>query len=595
VGKASSAKKVARLAQKGKGRKVRFQGGTLFPAVIVGISVVGLALIVYSRSSIPNQNVPPTVEDHWHASYGFYACDAWLPDLQGNKEELDSAGQLANDGFRRTGIHSHDDGVIHWHAYTSAATGRNAKLGVFLDVYGVKVSDTKIEFPADQGGAVYEEGVTKCTVDGKEVDGEVVVYAFDAYDNGDDYSTYITNFDQIRLKNDAMAFSIVFAPAGSDPELPPSAASLPELGAADMGTNVTTTVAGDASTTTVAGLHHHESLMRAVVLVGGFGTRLRPLTLTTPKPMLPVGHRPIVENLVRMLSTAGITEVVLGLGFKPEPFVAAFPDGECAGVRLHYAVEPEPLDTAGAIKFAAEHAGIDDTFVVVNGDVLTDLDVSALIAFHRSTGAEATIHLTPVQDPSAYGVVALAEDGRVERFVEKPAPGTAPSNLINAGTYVLEPSVLARIPSGRKVSIERETFPSIVADGRLFAMSTDDYWIDTGRPEPYLRANLDMIDGVRRTLRADGVQDGARVDGSARVSHSLISRGAVVGSAAVIEDSVVLGSAVIDDGAVIKGSIVMGRVGRASTIIDTVVGAEGRVEDGVVLSHAFVPDPNAVK
>jgi len=335
--------------------------------------------------------------------------------------------------------------------------------------------------------------------------------------------------------------------------------------------------------------------MRAVVLVGGFGTRLRPLTLTTPKPMLPVGHRPIVENLVRMLSTAGITEVVLGLGFKPEPFVAAFPDGECAGVRLHYAVEPEPLDTAGAIKFAAEHAGIDDTFVVVNGDVLTDLDVSALIAFHRSTGAEATIHLTPVQDPSAYGVVALAEDGRVERFVEKPAPGTAPSNLINAGTYVLEPSVLARIPSGRKVSIERETFPSIVADGRLFAMSTDDYWIDTGRPEPYLRANLDMIDGVRRTLRADGVQDGARVDGSARVSHSLISRGAVVGSAAVIEDSVVLGSAVIDDGAVIKGSIVMGRVGRASTIIDTVVGAEGRVEDGAVLSHAFVPDPNAVK
>ncbi len=335
--------------------------------------------------------------------------------------------------------------------------------------------------------------------------------------------------------------------------------------------------------------------MRAVVLVGGFGTRLRPLTLTTPKPMLPVGHRPIVENLVRMLSAAGITEVVLGLGFKPEPFIAAFPAGECAGVRLHYAVEPEPLDTAGAIKFAAEHAGIDDTFVVVNGDVLTDLDVAALIAFHRSTGAEATIHLTPVEDPSAYGVVALAEDGRVERFVEKPAPGTAPSNLINAGTYVLEPSVLARIPSGRKVSIERETFPSIVSDGRLFALSTDDYWIDTGRPEPYLRANLDMIDGVRRTLRADAVEDGARVDGSARVSHSLISRGAVVGSGAAIEDSVVLGSAVIEDGAVVRGSIVMGHVGRSSIITDTVVGVEGRVDEGVVLSHAFVPDPNAVK
>jgi len=252
VGKASSAKKVARLAQKGKGRKVRFQGGTLFPALIVGISVVGLALVVYSRSSIPNQNVPPTVEDHWHASYGFYACDAWLPDLQGNKEELDSAGQLVSDGFRRTGIHSHDDGVIHWHPYSSEATGRNAKLGVFLDVYGVKVSDTKIEFPADQGGAVYEEGVTKCTVDGKEVDGEVVVYAFDSYDAPDDVTTYITNFDEIRLKNDAMAFSIVFAPAGDKPGLPPSAASLPELGAADQGAT-TTTVVTDSSSSTIAG------------------------------------------------------------------------------------------------------------------------------------------------------------------------------------------------------------------------------------------------------------------------------------------------------------------------------------------------------
>ena len=138
MGKASSAKKVARLAQKGKGRKVRFQGGTLFPALIVGIAVFGAALIVYSRASIPDQNVPPTVEDHWHASYGFYACDAWLPDLQGNKEEQDSAGQLLSEGFRRTGIHSHDDGVIHWHPYSSEATGRNAKLGVFLDVYGVK-------------------------------------------------------------------------------------------------------------------------------------------------------------------------------------------------------------------------------------------------------------------------------------------------------------------------------------------------------------------------------------------------------------------------------------------------------------------------
>ena len=281
MGKASSAKKVARLAQKGKGRKVRFQGGTLFPALIVGISVVGLALVVYSRSSIPNQNVPPTVEDHWHASYGFYACDAWLPDLQGNKEELDSAGQLVSDGFRRTGIHSHDDGVIHWHPYSSEATGRNAKLGVFLDVYGVKVSDTKIEFPADQGGAVYEEGVTKCTVDGKEVDGEVVVYAFDSYDAPDDVTTYITNFDEIRLKNDAMAFSVVFAPAGDKPGLPPSAANLPELGAADQGGTTTTTTAIDSSSSTVPGATTVPSSTETASTTTVVGTTVPAITTTT--------------------------------------------------------------------------------------------------------------------------------------------------------------------------------------------------------------------------------------------------------------------------------------------------------------------------
>ncbi len=247
MGKASSAKKVARLAQKGKGRKVRFQGGTLFPALIVGIAVVGAALIVYSRASIPNQNIPPTVEDHWHASYGFYACDEWLPDLQGVKEEQDSAGQLISDGFRRTGIHSHDDGVIHWHPFSSEATGRNAKLGVFLDVYGIKLSDGKLELPADQGGAVYEEGSTQCTdADGKSVDGELVVYAFEAFDTPDKFTTYITNFDDIRLTQDGMAFAVVFAPAGTKAELPPSAADLPALGAADGGTTgqTTTTVAG---------------------------------------------------------------------------------------------------------------------------------------------------------------------------------------------------------------------------------------------------------------------------------------------------------------------------------------------------------------
>ena len=334
--------------------------------------------------------------------------------------------------------------------------------------------------------------------------------------------------------------------------------------------------------------------MRAVVLVGGFGTRLRPLTFTTPKPMLPVGHRPIIENLVTMLSSAGVDEVVLALGFKPEPFMDAFPDGTCAGVALHYAVEPEPLDTGGAIRFAADHAGIDDTFVVVNGDVLTDLDVNRLMTYHRDTGAEATIHLTPVDDPSAYGVVDLDDDGRVRRFVEKPAPGTAPSNLINAGTYVFEPSVLARIPTGRKVSIERETFPGLVDEGRLFALSTDDYWIDTGRPDTYRQANFDVLDGRRRSLTCEMVAVGANVDPSASIEHSLVSSGSIVGADVVLCDSIVLPGSVIEAGSRVVGSIVMGRIGSDALVTSCVIGADGSVDARAELDGVSVPDPNAV-
>ncbi|MBU3718000.1 MAG: NDP-sugar synthase [Actinobacteria bacterium] len=333
--------------------------------------------------------------------------------------------------------------------------------------------------------------------------------------------------------------------------------------------------------------------MRAVVLVGGFGTRLRPLTFTTPKPMLTVGHRPIIENLVRMLASAGVDDVVLALGFKPEPFMAAFPDGTCAGVRLHYAVEPEPLDTGGAIRFAAEHAGVDDTFVVVNGDVLTDLDVSALLAFHRRSGAEATLHLTPVDDPSSFGVVDVDGTGLVSRFVEKPAPGTAPSNLINAGTYVFEPSVLRRIPTGRKVSIERETFPQIVADRRLYAMATDDYWVDTGRPSLYRQANLDMLDGRRRSLSCVAVEPGATVDSSAHIEHSLVAQGARVDAEATVISSVILPGAVIHRGAEVVDSIVMGDVGENASLRDSVIGAQGTVAAGAALSNALVPDPSA--
>lgn len=332
--------------------------------------------------------------------------------------------------------------------------------------------------------------------------------------------------------------------------------------------------------------------MRAVVLVGGFGTRLRPLTATIPKPMLPVGHVPIIERLVMNLARGGVTEVTLALGFKPEPFVEAFPDGECAGVAMRYAVEPEPLDTAGAIRFAADHAGITDTFVVANGDVLTDLDVSSLVQFHRQRGAEATIHLIGVPDPSAFGVVALDIDGRVERFVEKPAPGTAPSNLINAGTYVLEPSVLHRIPAGQKVSIERATFPAVVADAGLFGMATDDYWLDTGRPDLYLQANLDIANGLRRHDHCTPVHPRADVHPTATISGSVVGAGATVGRGAVVTASVLLPGAVLGADSVVADSVVMGRVGEGARVQASVLGADAIVADGEHVLGERRPDPD---
>ncbi len=333
--------------------------------------------------------------------------------------------------------------------------------------------------------------------------------------------------------------------------------------------------------------------MRAVVLVGGFGTRLRPLTYTVPKPMLPVGHLPIIQRLIGNLGRGGVTEVTLALGFRPEPFIEAFPDGHCDGVALRYAVEPEPLDTAGAIRFAADASGIEDTFVVANGDVLTDLDVGALIAFHRTAGAEATLHVIGVDDPSSFGVVALDEERRVQRFVEKPARGTEPSNLANAGTYVLEASVLARIPVGVKTSIERITFPAMVPDRGVFAMATDDYWIDTGRPDLYLRANIDLVAGRRLRESCQGVDAGAVLGADVRIVESVVAAGAEVHDDAVIERSVLLAGAVVGRGAVVTDSVVMGRVGDGAEVRDCVLGAHGTVAAGERVRGERRPDPDA--
>ncbi len=318
--------------------------------------------------------------------------------------------------------------------------------------------------------------------------------------------------------------------------------------------------------------------MRAVVLVGGLGTRLRPLTTDLPKQMLPILDRPMIEHVVGHLATHGIDEVVLSLGFLPGAFLDAYPDGRCAGVPLTYAVEPEPLDTAGAIRFAAEDAGIEETFLVLNGDVLTDLAVDELILFHRASGAEATVSLTPVDDPSRYGVVPTDADGRVTGFIEKPPADEAPCNWINAGTYVLEPSVLQRIPPGRRVSVEREVFPAMADAGTLFGFRSECYWVDTGTPETYLDVQLDLMDGVRGPARS-GVDDAAEVHTGAMVRRSVIGPGAVVAEGARVCDSVVMAGSNIGEGAVVDGSL----VGR-----DASIGSDAQVLGFSVVGHGAV-------
>ncbi len=344
--------------------------------------------------------------------------------------------------------------------------------------------------------------------------------------------------------------------------------------------------------------------MQAVVLVGGEGTRLRPLTLSTPKQMLPIVEQPMIERVLGHLAYHGVDQAVLSLGYLPDAFMDAYPEGTAAGVRLSYAVEPEPLDTAGAVRFAADAAGIRDTFVVVNGDVLTDMDVSALVAFHRDRRAEGTIALHPVADPSAFGVVPTDERGRVTAFVEKPLREEAPTNLINAGTYVLEPSFLQRVPAGRRVSIERETFPAMVRDASLYAAADEAYWLDTGTPAAYLQAHRDLVEGRRGDPPVAGARrqaGGLWVAGSPVVAGKVVGAcfvadGATVEEGARIEDSVLGPGSVVEEGATVRGSVLLAgaRVAAGSTVEGSVLGPQAtvgmrcEVRPVSVIGHAVV-------
>jgi len=300
----------------------------------------------------------------------------------------------------------------------------------------------------------------------------------------------------------------------------------------------------------------------AIILVGGEGTRLRPLTLDLPKPVVPVLDRPFLRFQLALLREAGIEEVLLCVAFRPEKIKTILGDGEADGVRIRYVLEETPLGTGGAVKNAEPQLG--SRVVVMNGDVLADMDLKAILKLHEDTRAAATLVLHPVENPSAYGLVETDAEGRVQRFVEKPRPEQITTNRINAGLYVLETRTLALMPKGEAYSIERGYFPSLIATGeRVQAHVHEGYWIDIGTHQKYLQVHLDLLSGrfphtVAGVRRGRGfVHETARIDpGAALEGAFFIGPGCKVGPGSSIEDGVTLVSNVRVDGATIRHSVV---------------------------------------
>ena len=318
--------------------------------------------------------------------------------------------------------------------------------------------------------------------------------------------------------------------------------------------------------------------------MGGEGTRLRPLTDNVPKPALTLVDRPFLAYMVEWLGAHGVSEVVLACGFLPDRLREALGEGEHEGVALTYVVEPELRGTAGAIRYAAESLGdrLEDRFLALNGDVLTDLDLTALMRAHDERGAQATIGLYPVEDSSAYGLVECDPEGAVLAFTEK--TGKEVPGEINAGAYVLERSVLDLIPSVRKVSIETEVFPRLVGEG-LCALRLDGYWMDIGTHERYLQATWDILEGrvsteVRPTAPGLFLGDGCAVASSARVGpRAVVSRGCEVGAHATVADSVLLDGCTVGAGARVSGSVLAAGavVEPGAGLADTMVAENERV------------------
>ncbi len=360
--------------------------------------------------------------------------------------------------------------------------------------------------------------------------------------------------------------------------------------------------------------------MQAVILVGGLGTRLRPITYDIPKALVPLRNEPFIGYMIDFLRAGGVDGVVLSMGYLPDPIQEYFAGREdLKDFPIHYAVEDHPLGTAGGIKNAERYLD-GEPLVVVNGDVLTGTDLSQAVELHESSDSLATITLTSVEDPTGYGLVEIDHDMLVRRFLEKPAADEVTTNLVNAGIYVLDPEVLHLIPSGQEVSIEREIFPELQAQGTLRAHISSSYWRDIGTPRSYLAASHDVLSGAvgaangtfeylsvhpslvrgknSKILPPVSVAAGCEIGHSASIGgRTSLGRGCRVGEGVVVEGSVMLDGAEVEPGAVVRGSIIgpNARVGQNAIVRGlSVLGAGCAVGEGNVLDQGIRINPGVV-
>jgi mannose-1-phosphate guanylyltransferase len=328
----------------------------------------------------------------------------------------------------------------------------------------------------------------------------------------------------------------------------------------------------------------------AILLVGGKGTRLRPLTVNTPKPMLPVAGVPFLTHQLARAKAAGVTRVVFATAYKAEVFEEHFGDGADLGLELVYVTEEVPLDTAGAIRNVADHltSDKDDPVLIFNGDILSGVDYAALVEAHRERGADVTLHLSRVLDPRPFGLVPTDADGWVTAFLEKPqTPAEIVTDQINAGCYVFQKWRIDEIPTGRRVSVERETFPGLLASGaKVLGVVEQSYWLDLGTPVAFAKGSADLVLGVVTSPAVPSAADRGTPDrliltGASVADDAVVGGGTTVGRGAVVESGATVTGSVLDSGAVI---------GAGATVTDSIIGVGARIGAGTVLTGAVIGD-----